>query len=143
MIIRSMNWADKHTVFDKAKDLAAAMYPQLRIDVKRVSDQLENPSRFDYAKVVQYEGAVRGALIARVGPNLWAQRDHAAILLWYCNLPGGGAKLLRNFREWVSSTRRIRVAGFAHDTVHMNTTMLKLAERVGFKRNGGAYLFYN
>lgn len=136
---------DRHAIFAKATVLAARVYPLLKLDIKKVNDELEGYARYEYKKVVTGDDdLVAGALIAHNAPNLWAQRQHAAILLWYSDIPGGGAALLRDFKRYVQSSRRIRVAGFAHDSDEMDPTMLKLAERIGFKKHGGgAYMLYN
>ena len=145
MDIRPMLSQDKHAVFVAATRLAEQMYPLLRMDIRKVSYELDKIGQYEYAKVVtDHHGEAQGCLIARTAPNLWAQRNHAAILLWYSHIPGGGIALLRDFRRWVQSSRKIRVAGFSHDTEKMCPSMLKLAERAGFeKRGGGAYLLYN
>lgn len=145
MLIRNMLTGDRHVIFERAKALAELMYPALKVDIKKINDELEAIGRYEYAKVVarRENCAVEGCLIARTAPNLWAQRNHAAIVLWYSDLPGGGVALLRDFRQWVQSSRKIRLAGFAHDSEYMAPEMLKLVERVGFKEHGGSYMLYN
>lgn len=144
MEIRAMESRDRHAIFERARELAGQLYPELKVDVKRLSDELGTWQRLEYAKVVVGEdGEAQGCLLARSAPNSWAQRDHSLILLWYSDLPGGGVALLRDFRRHVRSTRRIRVAGFVHDSEHMDPSMLELARRVGFAKRAGMYVLFN
>ena len=55
---------------------------------------------------------------------------------------GGGAALLREFRNWIVPRRGVKVAGMSPD-LDIDKRALQLAERIGFKKNGGAYLIYN
>mgnify|MGYP005825815059 CR=1 FL=1 len=145
MAIRDMRSGDRHVVFENAREMASILYPRLKVDVAKIDKLLaEAVYAGGYAKVVTDEqNQAVGALVAKVAPNSWAQRSHAAIMLWYSHLPGGGVALLRDFRRWIGESRAIRAAGMVHDSDQMDPRMLVLADRVGFKREGGAYVFWN
>ena len=84
-----------------------------------------------------------GVLIGLTSDNLWAQRSNCFVALWSSAIEGDGAVLLRRFKEWVRERRNIRVAGLVPDSDRIDWRAYALAERMGFKRNGGAFLLYN
>jgi len=88
-------------------------------------------------------GGIDGALIGLTSHNLWAKRQNCLVALWYSQKVGDGKKLLQVFKTWVRGRLAIRVAGFVSDSDHIDARAWVLAERMGFKRYGGAYLFYN
>lgn len=144
MIIRPATLSDLNTIIDIAME-ATLMYPNMRPDkakIKALGIDAISAARH-YALVTEREnGYIDGVLIAFVTDNSWAQRQNAHVMLWVSRYPGSGAAMLRKFRDWVLSRRAIKVAGFAPD-VELDPRVLELAERIGFKRHGGAYLLYN
>ncbi len=125
--------------------MAGEYYPRLRPDTAKIrSLGIEAISTAKhYALVAVHEdGSLMGALIAFTSTNAWAQRQNTHVMLWISMAPGVGAAMLRQFRDWVLSRRAIKVAGFSPD-VDLDPRIWKLAERIGFKRYGGAYLLYN
>jgi len=86
---------------------------------------------------------VSGVLIGLTSRNLWAQRFNCIVPLWTSKIIGDGRKLLLAFKTWVQPRRAIRIAGFVCDSDHIDQRAFNLAERMGFTRCGGAYLFYN
>lgn len=145
-MIRKLTSDDIATVRTKGVVLAASMYPELIPDIDKMHWLLRDALQTDnhYAQVVGPQGAPCGALIARTSNNLWAMRRHASILLWYSELPGLGAALLRHFRNWVREQgSSVVFAGFSSDWVLTDRRPLKLAERIGFKQRGeGLYVFH-
>ena len=119
------------------------LYPRLRPDPDKIRalivDSISAPRH--YAFVVQ-DRKVDGVLLAFTSNNAWAQRQNCAVMLWVSKIPGAGAAMLRDFRDWMQGRRAIRVAGFAPD-VELDPRVWILAERIGFERHGGAYLLYN
>lgn len=105
-----------------------------------ITEVISNSRHFSW--VVEVEGVVMGALLGLTSDNLWAQRQNSNISLWVSKAPGGGIALLREFRSWVKSRRAIKVAGMCPD-LELDPRVLKLAERIGFEKVGGAYLLYN
>jgi len=103
---------------------------------------ISSASHFAWVSVDDQD-RVNGALIGLTSNNLWAQRKNCFVALWSSAIKGDGAKLLREFKRWVQSRRAIRVAGFVPDSDHIDWRAYALAERMGFKRNGGAFLLYN
>lgn len=144
MIIRPATLADLNRIVDIAME-ASLMYPRMRADkakIKALGVDAISAARH-YALVTERDdGYIDGVLIAFTTDNAWAQRQNAQVMLWVSRFPGSGAAMLRKFRDWVLSRRAIRVAGFAPD-VDLDPRVLALAERIGFKRHGGAYLLYN
>ena len=143
MIIRPATLADLNAIIDIAME-QTLKYPRMRPDkdkIRALGIDAISAARH-YALVVESEGRVQGALVAFTTENGWAQRQNSAVLLWYSWIPGAGAAMLRQFRDWVLSRRAIKIAGFAPD-VDLDPRIWKLADRIGFKRHGGAYLLYN
>lgn len=105
-----------------------------------VTTAISSPQHFAY--VVEAEKKIRGTLLAFTSDNLWAQRQNCNIVLWFSKEPMAGAAMLRAFRDWVQPRRAIRVAGMSPD-LDVDPRALRLAERIGFEKNGGAYLLYN
>lgn len=130
----------------KAQIYASSMYPELIPDIDKMHWLLRETmqSTNHYAYVVGPEGEPGAALVARTSNNLWAMKRHASILLWYSEIPGAGAKLLRHFREWVRPQgSSIVLAGFSSDWIVLDDRPLKLATKIGFKLRGeGLYAFY-
>lgn len=121
-------------------------YPQLKADKEKIRrgviNAISSASHFCWVSE-DTRGAVRGVLLALTGNNLWAQRNHSNIVVWTTEVVGDGAKLLRQFREWIRSRRAVRVAGMSPDLNGIDPRVWKLAERMGFERHGGAYVLYN
>lgn len=142
MMIRSAKLSDKLDLISIINE-QTARYP-LRPDRSKINDLVTEviSSPRHYAWVVDVGGHAVGALIGLTGDNLWAQRQNCNISLWVSKAPGGGAELLRHFRDWVLSRRAIKVAGMCPD-LELDPRALKLAERIGFVQHGGSYLLYN
>lgn len=138
---------DVAMVRTKAQILAARMYPELIPDIDKMHWLLRESmqSTNHYACVVGPEGEPGAALIARTSNNLWAMRRHASVLLWYSDIPGAGAKLLRGFRDWLKEQgSSVVMAGFSADWIVLDDRPLKLASRIGFKVRGeGTYVLYS
>lgn len=121
----------------------AAGYP-LRPDRDRMRvvliELISAPSHF--AWICTEHDVVRGVLLAMVSDNLWAQRRHANILLWWSERAGKGVSLVRTFKRWLKDRRGIRVAGFSPDE-DLGERTLQLMELLGFNRRGGSYLLFN
>lgn len=131
----------------KAQMYAATMYPEFIPDIEKIH-WLVRAATYEkdahYSRVVGPEGQPQAALLTRVENNLWAMKKHAVVLLWYSEIPGMGATLMRGFRDWVLERKQhILLAGFDADWLHFDDRPLKLAERIGFKRRGeGGYFFF-
>ena len=144
MEIRKLASRDRAVVALFAREHAKALYPALRMDVDKIASIVRETSQSDkhYARVAVTDGnVVCGTLVGVTGDNLWAQRKYCGVVLWYAVVPGVGAALLRDFKTWVLAQRSLRVAGFQVDC-DVDARAWKLAERIGFKRHGGAYLLY-
>ncbi len=143
MIIRPATMVDLEVIVDIAME-QTLKYPFMRAERHKVkaliTDSISAARHFSW--VVEDEGRVQGSFVAFTTDNAWAQRQHCSVMLWYSWIPGGGAAMIRKFRDWVLSRRAIKIAGFAPD-VDLDPRVWMLAERVGFKRSGGAYLLYN
>jgi hypothetical protein len=141
-VIRPATLADRRQILDLVLPLAYE-YP-LRFDVDRANEALtQGISGAQHFVWVDADGDdVNGVIIGLTGDNLWAQRKNCNIVAWVSRAPGAGAKLLREFRDWVKSRRAIKVAGLCPD-IDTDPRIWDLAERIGFKRHGGAYLLFN
>jgi hypothetical protein len=130
----------------RAQIYAATMYPEFIPDIDKIHWLVRactNEKDAHYSRVLGKPGEPQAAILTRTENNLWAMKKHTVILLWYSDIPGGGAFLLRGFRDWVKAQKQIVLAGFVHDWVHVDERPLHLAERIGFKRRGegGFFLF--
>lgn len=142
MIIRPASLQDQTVLFDIVLE-QCQRYPQLKPDRDKIKGLLRSTisSAKDLCLVVTQDNQVGGALMAQSGHNLWAQRQFAVVNCWVSKIPGGGAALLRQFRDWVIARPVIRVAGISPDLITDPRVWL-LAQRIGFKQYGGAYLLY-
>jgi hypothetical protein len=141
-VIRPASLQDVNVILGVASVLSK-QYP-LRADRSKMNsvivEMISNPS--DFAIVDEVNGRIRAVLLAFVGDNLWAERKFANVALWWSNKPGSGIALLRRFKEWVTSRRAIRIAGFAPD-IDLDPRVYAIMERLGFEKAGGAYLLVN
>ena len=143
-MIRPATLADVDAIYDIAMD-EARMYRSLRPDPvkirKGIIQAISSAKHFAWVSI----GVVRveGALIGLTSHNLWAERQNCLVALWRSRIAGDGVRLLRAFKTWVQTRRAIRVAGFVSDSEHTDRRAFQLAERMGFRRCGGAYLLYN
>lgn len=129
----------------KAQILAATMYPEFIPDIEKIHWLVRSCTndKSHYSRVVGEPGAPKAAILTRTQDNLWAMKKHVAVLLWYSEIPGMGATLLRGFRDWVREEKHVLVAGFAADWLSMDERPLLLADKIGFKRRGeGGFFFY-
>ena len=143
-MIRPAVLADADVIFDLAVESAQG-YERLHMDYDKMRKGIRNAisSATHFAWVSEVESYVDGVLIGLTGENLWAQRKNCIVALWKANTPGEGRKLLAEFRAWVRSRRAIRVAGIVPDSNHVDWRAYALADRMGFKRNGGVFLLCN
>lgn len=127
---------------------AATMYPELIAEIDKVHwlvRDCTNNADIHWSRVIGPEGEPGAVLLTRQENNLWAAKKHACVLLWYSDIPGAGALLLREFRKWVKSNQAaITLAGFTADWVYdeQSSLALDLAQRIGFKRRGDGGYFY-
>ena len=144
-MIRAATLGDIHEVLGIARD-QARLYRGLKMDVEKmhqvITQAISSARHFCWVEVNDQDYAT-GVLIGITSHNLWAQRQNCLVALWAAIVPGEGRKLLQQFIEWVQSRRAIRLAGFVPDSNHIDWRSYAIAERMGFKRNGGAFLLYN
>jgi hypothetical protein len=136
---------DGSILIAKTQILAATMYPEFIPDIAKIHWLIRAATQEkdgNYSRVVGPKGDPKGAIITRTANNLWAMKKHASVVLWYSELPGGGAALLRGFRDWVKTQPQIVLAGFYADWLSFDERPLLLAERIGFARRGDGGRFY-
>jgi hypothetical protein len=131
----------------RAMKYAATMYPELIPEIDKVHWLVRaatNEKDAHYCRVVGKVGAPQAAILTRTENNLWAMKKHSVVLLWYSEIPGAGAALLRGFRDWVfANKQQVVMAGFSCDWVLIDDRPLRLAERIGFKQRGeGMYVYF-
>ena len=144
-MIRPATLADLEAIFDIAVHETRG-YEKLRLEVAKIRrgiiQSISAAKHFCWVSV-DSQDRVAGTLIGLTSENLWAQRKNCFVALWTSAIEGDGAKLLREFKQWIQSRRAIRVAGFVSDSDHIDSRAYMLAERIGFKRYGSTYLLYN
>lgn len=130
----------------KAQIYAATMYPELIPDIEKIHWLIRactTDKEASYSRVVGPAGSPGAALLTHTENNRWAMKKHAAVLLWYSEIPGAGAALLRGFRNWVKTQKQIVLAGFEADWVSIDDRPLQLAHRIGFERRGdGGFVYF-
>lgn len=118
--------------------------PELRPDIEKIHGVLKTvigDSRH-FAWVSEDRHGVSGLLLGVTNDNLWAQRRNNAIVAWSAEIPGDGVAMLRHYRDWIKSSRSIKMAGIVDD-FGVDPRALKIAQRAGFEKHGGCYLLYN
>ncbi len=142
-MIRAVETADLPVIRAAGEALAVKLYPELIPAIDKEVDLLRQlaTDTTQYAKAVGKPGEPRAVLVAKTGDNLWATRRHATILLWYSEIPGAGAALLRDFREWVRGQKSMALAGLMDD-FGFDDRLKKLLQREEFVERGGAYVFF-
>ena len=143
-MIRPATLADVNAIFEISL-IEAAKYHKLLPDHKKIRRGIVQAisSAKHFAWVSTDDGRVNGALIALSSENLWAQRQNCIIALWRSVVAGDGRKMMKEFLKWVDARRIIRVAGIVPDNDGIDPLVWSLAERLGFRKCGGAYLLYN
>lgn len=143
-MIRPATLADLNAILEIATR-ETARYPQLIASKKKLQalavEAISSARNFCWVSC-EDSGSVTGVLAGFSSENTWAERQNCLIMLWTAEIVGDGVKMLREFRQWLRNRRAIRVAGFAPD-LDTDPRVWRLVERLGFKRNGGAYLLYN
>lgn len=135
---------DLNTLF-AISEYEARKYEDLRPDLDKIRAGLTTTisSAKHFCWVSEQDGNVTGALVGLSSDNLWAQRQNCIVALWTSEIVGDGRKLMKQFLKWIDDRRIIRVAGIVPDSNHFDPRVWKLAERLGFRKCGGAYLLYN
>lgn len=145
-MIRPATLSDVNAILDIAQRDVRINYPLLRCDVNKIRrvlvESISSAKHFCWVSS-EDDGSVTGAIVGLVQENFWAQRQCCNIALWAAQVCGDGVRLLNELKKWVTSRRAIRVVGFTPDSEAIDLRVWRLAERMGFKRHGGAYLFYN
>lgn len=142
MVLRGATLTDRSAIFRLASQ-QAKRYPYLKPDTEKMKELITDSisSAKHFCMVAEAEGGIKAVLIGLSGDNMWAQRQFCAIVMWVSTVPGAGAALLRRFKRWVQDRPVIRVAGMAVDT-DVDSRTLTLMDHIGFRRHGGAQLFY-
>lgn len=146
-MIRRLESRDCALVRQYGAVLAAQYYPELIMDIDKAHQLVHDlvGDETHYAYVCGKPGEPTAALLARRGAGVWSTKPSAAVMLWYSTVPGQGVTLLRHFRNWVKEDGRIVMAGWCEDyhiRVHDAYRIQEIASRVGFKRRGGAFLYF-
>ena len=143
MIIRPATLSDVNQIVEIAYK-HSAIYTKLIADKNKIRNLVIDSisAAKNYSLVVELNNRIEGVLLAFTSNNSWAQRQNCAVMLWVSSVPGAGASMLRQFRNWILSRRAIKVAGFAPD-IDVDPRVWMLANRIGFKQHGGAFLLYN
>ena len=143
-MIRPATLADVESIFGIAV-FECRGYEGLLLDAEKIrmgiKQSISSARHFAWVSVDTQDRPC-GILIGLTSDNLWAQRKNCLVALWSAT-NGNGVTLLRQFKQWVQSRRVIRVAGFVPDSDHIDQRAYLIAERLGFRKCGGAYLLYN
>lgn len=133
--------------FEQLKPIISAQaerYSSLKPDWARIKSLLTDcaSSAQNFGLVsVNCRSEIKGAFCALSYNNLWAGKQSSSVMLWACDGTGDGVYMLRQYLAWVDSRPLIRRAGFQFD-LDIDSRVLSVIERLGFKREGGCYLKY-
>ena len=143
-MIRPATLADINTIFEIAM-VEARAYDRLLPDRNKIRKVITTAisSAKHFCWVSEHEGNITGTLIGLSSENIWAQRENCVVVLWKAFRTGDGRRLMKHFLRWIDTRRIIRVVGIVPDSNHFDPRVWKLAERLGFRKCGGAYLLYN
>lgn len=147
-MIRPATLSDLHEIMGMARD-EAQRYPELKTDLKKIHDgivmAISSAKHFCWVSVDENDAGntARGVIVGVSSTNLWAQRQNCIVALWKSEIVGDGRKLMKEFMEWVKGRRIIRVSGIVPDNNDVDPRAWSLMERLGFEKQGGAYLLYN
>jgi hypothetical protein len=144
-MIRPATLSDVNTILLIA-EREVLKYPRLKPNLQKMRkvliETISSAKHFCWVSCGEL-GTPSGVIVAAVSENMWAQRQSCNVVLWIAEIAGDGVRLLRELKNWITSRRAIKVAGFAPDTDDIDPRVWQLASMMGFKRYGGAYLFYN
>lgn len=143
-IIRRAQLKDVNHLVFIALRLAKETMPEMRPDKEKIHKLMIEciSGAANFAEVVEEDGVIRACLLAMVGDNLVYERKMANVMLWWSDIVGYGARLLKRFRTWVEGRRIIRIAGLNPDFDWGDRTS-KLVATLGFEKHGGTFAFYN
>lgn len=86
-----------------------------------------------FCQVSELDGKIVGAVIACSQPSFWYERQQASVLMYYSQVAGETAKLLRELARWMKSRPAIKLCVFEAEP-ETDPRLLHLLRRLGFKR---------
>lgn len=90
--------------------------------------------------VAEKDGKVLGVLSAMTQPLVLYERSYANVLMWFCKVPGDGARLMREFIRWVRSRPAIKLVQYTGER-GADLRIARLVERIGFGEQLPLYVF--
>ncbi len=102
-----------------------------------ITECISAGSNFGFVSVLN--GRIVGALFALSHKNIWAQKMSSTVMAWVCRESIDGVKLLLEYLKWVDDRPAIRRAGFQFD-LEVDSRVIRVIDRLGFKKHGGCYL---
>lgn len=114
--------------------LRAQAYPGLVISPEKVEHVAREcvTSASNFAWVAERDGVVGGAVCALVHDQMWYARKQASVVQFASNIPGDGAKLLREFMRWARGRPAIKLISFSLEC-DADPRIGKLLERLGLR----------
>ena len=93
----------------------------------------------NFAWVAEKDGKVVGAVCAIVHPLMFYERSQASVVQIYCQYPGDGLKLLREFLRWARSRPVIKMICVTLEA-KADPRIGKLLNRLGLQKELPVYL---
>ncbi len=93
----------------------------------------------NFAWVAEKDGLIVGAVGAIVTDMLFYERKQASVVQFFCNEPGQGVKLLREFMKWCESRPAIKMVCFTLE-YNADPRIGLLLNRLGLKQELPVYL---
>jgi hypothetical protein len=116
-------------------------YPELLISREKVFNIAREcvSSAQHFAWVSEHNDQLCGALVALVTPLLLHERSQAMVVMWYCNKPGDGVRLMREFLKWARSRRAIKLIEYTSER-NADPRIGRALEYLGLKQSLPIYI---
>tara|TARA_R100001198_G_C5173309_1_gene173128 strand:+ start:224 stop:664 length:441 start_codon:yes stop_codon:yes gene_type:complete len=116
-------------------------YENLRISETKVVDMAKEcisaPCHFCW--VAEKDSKIVGAVSAMVHPMAFYERSQASVVQFYCEDPGQGVKLIREFLAWAKSRPAIKMVCFTLEC-KADKRIGKLLSRLGLENELPVYM---
>ena len=139
-MVRIATLRDVDVILGIARRFAKEQYPSLTFSENRTKTLLiEAISAAPHLVLVsEKDNRISGVLSGMTYDTLWAERQTAIILLFYAEIPGDGANMLRGFLRWTKTRRTIRQIEI-NINADVDARLGKWLQRLGFSATDTVY----
>lgn len=139
-MIRKATLGDIAAIVGISRKLAEDRYPSMVFSKDKVEEHLKTAisGASNWASVSGGTDGVSGCLICVAYDTLWAERQTAAITMFYAEVPGDGEAMMRAFLRWVKTRRIIKQVELGVDN-KVDPRIGRLLQRFGFSATDTVY----